>query len=137
VLRACVDAGVHHVDLTGEPTYMCWAKNQCVFIFSLKRPASLRELLRLHDRAQAKGVILVPNSGQDSIPSDISVYLSNKALKAGSLGTSIDKSTTAFRCPTDPSGGSIDTMFASFNEVTTQERVASGEDFSYSPGSLA
>jgi hypothetical protein len=31
ISSACVDAGVHHIDLTGEPPYMSWVKEQCVF----------------------------------------------------------------------------------------------------------
>ncbi|KAJ8918083.1 hypothetical protein NQ315_011540 [Exocentrus adspersus] len=55
VVRACVEAGTHHVDVSGEPQYM--EKVQ----------------LEQNDAAQEKGVYVVSACGLDSIPTDLGV----------------------------------------------------------------
>ncbi|MEZ4384882.1 MAG: saccharopine dehydrogenase NADP-binding domain-containing protein [Nannocystaceae bacterium] len=65
VAAACVDAGAHYLDLTGEPIYV----------------ANLIE--RLHDRAREAGVALVPCCGYDSIPVDLGVYYTVGQLPQG------------------------------------------------------
>ncbi|CAA7262294.1 unnamed protein product [Cyclocybe aegerita] len=64
VVRACVRNSVHYVDLTGEAA---WTK----------------QIIREFDYYATKtGAIIVPASGFDSVPSDISAYLANKTLKS-------------------------------------------------------
>jgi hypothetical protein len=53
VVRACVEAGTHYVDVTGEPEFM------------------ERMVLKYDDEAKAKGVVIVSACGFDSIPADI------------------------------------------------------------------
>ncbi|CAH0553839.1 unnamed protein product [Brassicogethes aeneus] len=55
VVKACVEAGTHHVDVSGEPQYM--EKMQ----------------LKYHQVAQEKGVYVVSACGFDSIPCDMGV----------------------------------------------------------------
>jgi len=65
VARACVDAGAHYLDLTGEPAYV----------------ARLCE--RLDARARERGVALVPCCGFDSIPTDLGVLYTVQQLPEG------------------------------------------------------
>jgi short subunit dehydrogenase-like uncharacterized protein len=65
VAAACVDAGAHYLDLTGEPIYV----------------ANLIE--RLHAKARDAGVALVPCCGYDSIPVDLGVYYTVSQLPKG------------------------------------------------------
>lgn len=65
VASACVEAGTHYLDLTGEPAYV----------------AGL--VARLHERAQRRGVALVPCCGFDSIPTDIGVFYTVGLLPQG------------------------------------------------------
>lgn len=53
VVKACIEAGTHHVDVSGEPQYM------------------ERMQLQYHDKAQEKGVYVVSACGFDSIPADM------------------------------------------------------------------
>lgn len=55
VIAACVAAGTHHVDVSGEPQYM--EKMQ----------------LEYHEKAKEKGVYIVSACGFDSIPADLGV----------------------------------------------------------------
>jgi short subunit dehydrogenase-like uncharacterized protein len=55
VVKACVEEGTHHVDVSGEPQYM--EKMQ----------------LKYHSAAQEKGVYIVSACGLDSIPCDLGV----------------------------------------------------------------
>ncbi len=65
VARACVEAGAHYVDLTGEPAYV----------------AGL--VTRLHGEARRRGVALVPCCGFDSIPTDLGVFFTVGLLPEG------------------------------------------------------
>jgi len=65
VARACVEAGTHYLDLTGEPVYV----------------AGL--VTRLHDEARRRGVALVPCCGFDSIPTDLGVFYTVGLLPEG------------------------------------------------------
>ncbi|XP_055613551.1 saccharopine dehydrogenase-like oxidoreductase [Uranotaenia lowii] len=61
VVKACVEAGTHHVDVSGEPQYM------------------ERMQLLYHEKAQEKGVYIVSACGLDSIPTDLgTVFLENQ-----------------------------------------------------------
>ncbi|XP_067007405.2 saccharopine dehydrogenase-like oxidoreductase [Anabrus simplex] len=61
VVKACIAAGAHHVDVSGEPQYM--EKMQ----------------LEYHKSAEEKGVYIVSACGFDSIPADMgTVFLINK-----------------------------------------------------------
>ncbi|XP_063223629.1 saccharopine dehydrogenase-like oxidoreductase isoform X2 [Bacillus rossius redtenbacheri] len=60
VVKACVDAGAHYVDVTGEPQFM--EKMQ----------------LQYHELAKQNGVYIVSSCGYDSIPADLgTVFLTN------------------------------------------------------------
>lgn len=53
VIKACIEAGTHHVDVSGEPQYM------------------ERMQLEYHQQAQERGVYIVSACGFDSIPADM------------------------------------------------------------------
>lgn len=53
VVKACIEAGTHHVDVSGEPQYM------------------ERMQLEYHEQAKEKGVYVVSACGFDSIPADL------------------------------------------------------------------
>ncbi|XP_050069983.1 saccharopine dehydrogenase-like oxidoreductase [Anopheles maculipalpis] len=53
VVSACIEAGTHHVDVSGEPQYM------------------ERMQLEYHQQAQERGVYVVSACGFDSIPADL------------------------------------------------------------------
>ncbi|MEZ4451427.1 MAG: saccharopine dehydrogenase NADP-binding domain-containing protein [Nannocystaceae bacterium] len=62
VADACIDAGTHYLDLTGEPAYVA------------------RLVERHHDRALARGVALIPCSGFDCVPADLGAYATARLL---------------------------------------------------------
>jgi short subunit dehydrogenase-like uncharacterized protein len=55
VVRACIEAGTHHIDVSGEPFFM----------------ESMQ--LKYNELAQSKGVYVVTGCGLDSIPADLGV----------------------------------------------------------------
>ncbi|KAL3286801.1 hypothetical protein HHI36_001294 [Cryptolaemus montrouzieri] len=60
VVEACVEAGTHHVDVSGEPYFMETME------------------LKYHDKAKEKGIYIVSACGFESIPSDLgAVFLQN------------------------------------------------------------
>ena len=63
VVKACVEAGTHHVDVSGEPQYM------------------ERVQLDYHEKAKEKGVYIVSACGFDSIPTDLGVVFLEKNLE--------------------------------------------------------
>ena len=60
-MSACVKAGTHHVDISGEPQYL--EKMQ----------------LKYHDEAKEKGIYVIGACGFDSIPGDVGhIFLNQK-----------------------------------------------------------
>ncbi|GJE97550.1 saccharopine dehydrogenase-domain-containing protein [Phanerochaete sordida] len=100
VVKACAHHGVHYVDLSGEPHW-------------------IRDIILEYDYLASKThAIIIPACGFDSVPSDISVYLSNQTLKkvAGPEAT-IDESVSGFRLKAAISGGSFQTLISMLEEV--------------------
>lgn len=60
VVKACIESGTHHVDVSGEPQYM------------------ERMQLLYHEKAQEKGVYVVSACGFDSIPADLGTVFLEK-----------------------------------------------------------
>lgn len=65
VIAACISAGTHHVDVSGEPQYM--EKMQ----------------LEYNDQAREKGVYIVSACGFDSIPADLGVAFIEQNFDGG------------------------------------------------------
>ncbi|MCY0988774.1 saccharopine dehydrogenase NADP-binding domain-containing protein [Nannocystis sp. ILAH1] len=62
VVRACVEQGADYLDLTGEPAFV-------------------DRIIALHDEAaRARGVLVLPCCGFDSIPTDLGVLWTTRAL---------------------------------------------------------
>jgi short subunit dehydrogenase-like uncharacterized protein len=67
VVRACVEAGSHYVDITGETPW-------------------IGEMIDRYDsEARAKGAFIVPSCGFDSVPSDLLSLVCVQALRAKGL----------------------------------------------------
>ncbi len=62
VVKACVEAGTHHLDITGEPAFLTLLEE------------------RYHEAARAKGVRLVNCCGLDSIPADVGAFYTAQKL---------------------------------------------------------
>jgi short subunit dehydrogenase-like uncharacterized protein len=91
---------------------------------------------RRYDYAATKtGAIIIPCSGLDSIPSDVSAYLANKTLKAvAGPDVAIENSTSAWDIRGGISGGTLGTTIASWEEVPKAKLEASMKDYVLSPG---
>ncbi|XP_066157982.1 saccharopine dehydrogenase-like oxidoreductase [Euwallacea fornicatus] len=55
VVKACLEAETHHIDVSGEPQYITQVE------------------LNHHDEAQQKGIYLISACGMDSIPTDLGI----------------------------------------------------------------
>lgn len=60
VVKACVEEGTHHVDVSGEPQYI------------------EAMALKYHKQAEEKGIYIISACGFDSIPSDLGVVFLQK-----------------------------------------------------------
>ncbi|PWN93742.1 hypothetical protein FA10DRAFT_264349 [Acaromyces ingoldii] len=87
IATACVEAGTHYLDLSGETLFN----------------ASLIE--NLGEKAKQKGVILAPSVGLDSLPFDLATYLAVQQLKK--TGAQVGRVDTAFVAKGSLSGGTI------------------------------
>ena len=91
LVRACVEAGTHYADLSGE----------LLFVRDSAR--------RFHDTARAAGTRIVHSCGFDSVPSDLAVLLT--AERALADGGELRETTLAVRdIAGGISGGTIDSM---------------------------
>lgn len=84
--------------------------------------------------ASKSGAIIIPSCGYDSIPSDVSAYLSNKTLKSMPSPLNVGSSVTAHKAKAGISGGTISTMMTAFESVPRKDFRQSSNDYSISPG---
>ncbi|KZS88180.1 hypothetical protein SISNIDRAFT_460044 [Sistotremastrum niveocremeum HHB9708] len=116
VVRACALHRTHYVDLAGENH---WKK----------------KVIEDYDFLAFKtSSIIIPACGFDSIPSDISAYLSVRTLKK-KLGpeTRVGKSTSIFRLQGGMSGGTISTILTALEAVPRKVLAAAAADYALSP----
>lgn len=72
VVEACVEAGTDYVDIAGEPLHI----EGCMLDF--------------HERAVARGVLVVPASGVDSVPADVGAFCYTVPLLLEKAGDQAD-----------------------------------------------
>ncbi|KAJ6578916.1 Saccharopine dehydrogenase-domain-containing protein [Mycena vulgaris] len=116
VVKACVKHGVHYVDLTGETE---WIK---------------RIITTLHYNATKTGAIIIPSCGFDSIPADITTYISSKTLRdTMGLPVDIDTSVSAYVVRGGVSGGTVATGIIAMEQIPANERRIARTEFTLSP----
>ncbi|GLB37942.1 putative saccharopine dehydrogenase NADP binding domain [Lyophyllum shimeji] len=114
VVKACALNGVHYVDLSGEHPW-------------------LREIIYKFDYVAMKSrAVIVPSCGYDSIPSDLSAYVSNRTLKAYG-DYDVDTSITAHKVRGGISGGTLNTIMTVLEEVPRHKLRDSSADYALSP----
>ncbi|KAG9036553.1 hypothetical protein FRB95_008609 [Tulasnella sp. JGI-2019a] len=94
LVGACAEFGVHYVDTTGETAFIKYCIDRYDFL------------------ATKTGAIIINSAGFDSVPSDLSSFLSVQTLKQA-LGkdTQAGKSTSAVKMShSSPSGGTMSTI---------------------------
>lgn len=107
VVKICAQNAVHYVDITGEPAW-------------------IRKIIDGYDYlAHKTGAIILPSCGYDSIPSDLSVYLSVKSLK-DKLGTNVQigHSISVHQHKGGVSYGTLSSMYTYFNDVPLKDRLS-------------
>jgi len=118
VVQACVHNAVHYVDTTGETPWI-W------------------EIIHKLDHFATKtGAIIVPSCAMDSIPSDLSAYLSNKTLKSALKEGGQEyatTSTTAYRISSGISGGTLATAISTIENTDESKLNLVGRAHALSP----
>ena len=110
LVEQCFNHGTHYVDITGENLWV-------------------RDLIdKYHDKAEKKGVFIIPSCGYDSIPSDMGAYFSYKSLNQPIL--SIDGYHTANG---GISGGTTETGFT-MSDYKTKHKI--GNPFLLNSGDI-
>jgi short subunit dehydrogenase-like uncharacterized protein len=89
LVASCVKNHAHYVDITGENF---WVKDL---------------IAKHHEAASAKGIRIIPSCGYDSIPSDLGVFYSAKALNKP-----IKRIESFHSWNGGASGGTLETMFS-------------------------
>lgn len=105
VVGACVNAGTHYTDLTGEVLF------------------ARRSIDKFNEQAEANGTKIVHSCGFDSIPSDLGTFLVYERAKSDGAGT-LGSTTLVMRSLRGgASGGTIASAIGLADEVT-QDREA-------------
>ncbi|ODN77520.1 hypothetical protein L202_04692 [Cryptococcus amylolentus CBS 6039] len=112
---ACAKTGTHYVDLCGEAAWL-----------------STHIIPKYHAIAGETGACIVPASGFDSVPSDMTVYLAQKTLRASYPGGILADSISMFKCSATIAGGTVQS-FVSLTELPKSERRS--PEFTLCPGS--
>jgi short subunit dehydrogenase-like uncharacterized protein len=115
LVDACIAAGTHYADLTGEVLFV-------------------GESIERHDRAAAAGARIVHSCGFDSIPSDLGVLLLHEA--AGELG---ETTLVVTGMKGGFSGGTLASLKGQVDEVTKdrEARRRAGDPYALSPDRAA
>ena len=114
LVEACVDAGTHYCDLTGEVQWM------------------QRVIASLQEKAEASGARIVHNCGFDSIPSDLGTYFVQQAMietfgsPGGSVKCRIGRNAGTF------SGGTVASMLNVMDEAKNDPMVRKAMNDPYS-----
>ncbi|WVQ75602.1 hypothetical protein IAR50_005230 [Cryptococcus sp. DSM 104548] len=114
IISACAKTGTHYVDLCGEAAWL-----------------STHIIPRYHAMAGETGACIVPASGFDSVPSDMTVYLAQKTLRASYPGGVLADSTSMFKCSATIAGGTVQS-FVSLTQLPKDERRS--PEFTLCPG---
>jgi len=117
LVEACVNAGTHYADLTGEVLF-------------------IRESIdRFHDLAARKGVRIVHSCGFDSIPSDLGALLLHHAATAESEGDLQDTTLVVKAFRGAVSGGTVASMKLHLDELgnDAKSRKIASDPYALSP----
>ncbi|KAI0828046.1 Saccharopine dehydrogenase-domain-containing protein [Trametes gibbosa] len=116
VVRACAVHGKRYVDINGEPYFV-------------------RKIVNDFDYLATKtGAVIVPSCGLDSLPADITVYLSNRTLKSAfGPRTQLGLSQSFYQVRVKPSGGSLATLITMIEDVPRVRLEESYRDYALSP----
>ncbi|KAK8853397.1 hypothetical protein IAR55_004103 [Kwoniella newhampshirensis] len=114
LVKACAESGKHYVDLCGEADWL-----------------ARTVIPKYHGLAASTGAKIIPASGFDSVPSDLSVYVSLKTLQTAHPGLTLADSTSFFQVKATMSGGTVQSM-VSVAELPPDQR-RSGE-YALCPG---
>jgi len=98
LVAACVNAGTHYADLTGEPLFI----RECID--------------RYHTIAAGRGAKIVNSCGFDSVPSDLNAYLIHRRALADHAGELVDTTLVA-AMKGSMSGGTIDSGRAQMEAI--------------------
>ncbi|GAA1085687.1 saccharopine dehydrogenase family protein [Tsukamurella spumae] len=105
VVGACVNAGTHYTDLTGEVLF------------------ARRSIDKFHEQAVANGTKIVHSCGFDSIPSDLGTFLVYERAKADGAGT-LGSTTLVMRdLRGGASGGTIASAIGLADEVSVDREA--------------
>ncbi|GAA4402693.1 saccharopine dehydrogenase NADP-binding domain-containing protein [Tsukamurella soli] len=110
VVGACVNAGTHYTDLTGEVLF------------------ARRSIDKFHEQAVAAGVKIVHSCGFDSIPSDLGTWLLYDRARSDGAGT-LGTTTLVAYVKGGASGGTVASAVGLIDEVTADRdarRIAMG-----------
>lgn len=105
LVRACVEAGTHYADLTGEVAFMRESIDTC------------------HDLAARSGVRIVHACGFDSMPSDLGVLLVHEAARRDGAGDLEDTTLVVAAHKGGLSGGTINSIRVQLNEARADAGV--------------
>ncbi|WFD34895.1 hypothetical protein MCUN1_001740 [Malassezia cuniculi] len=89
VIRAAIEAGIGYVDLTGETGFYG------------------RVAQELHEQAQATKAVIVPSSGFDSLPFDLTTYLAAQEIRNAYPDATVSQAICAYKMKGGISGGTI------------------------------
>ena len=94
IVKACVENGTHHVDISGEPQFLETMQ------------------LRYHEQAANKGIYVIGSCGFDSIPSDLGQMVVHRSMDGP-----VNTIETYLKCttPHDEPGATIN--FATFQSA--------------------
>jgi short subunit dehydrogenase-like uncharacterized protein len=105
LVQACVEAGTHYADLTGEVLFVRDAIDRC------------------HETAVRTGARVVTACGYDSIPSDLAVLMLHERAQADGAGE-LGDTTLQARATGGLSGGTIDSSRAQLEAVGADRSLA-------------
>lgn len=113
--KACAEAGTHYIDCTGES------------------PWTLKMIKKYESKAKETGAIMIPQSGFESVPSDILAWELCRVIRSQLSAATADVTVALHEIKSAPSGGTLATVLGMFDYFSSQELAASVKPFALSP----
>lgn len=115
VVEACVKAGTHYVDCTGEHP---WVKEM---------------ITKYHDLARKNGAIIIPECAIESAPADLVGYILSKTIRDELNVKTSDVRLSLCETKSQASGGTIETVLSILEIYSLRQMVAASKPLALSP----
>ncbi|OTA70161.1 hypothetical protein K449DRAFT_459958 [Hypoxylon sp. EC38] len=115
IFKACATSGTHYLDCTGETPWV------------------LEMIKKYEDTAKKTGAIMIPSSGFDCVPSDISTFAAVEYVRTHLHASTAQVDVALYAVEGSFSGGTLDSFMTAFDKYSLRQLFKIFAPYSLSP----